>query len=278
MNLHKFDEWKDTDAVFTATVFLDCVAEEFIQQGKDIKGLEKAVRFTQKGRALGLGALGFHSYLQKHRIPIESLPAHLKNLEIFKHIDDESLRASQWMAEELGEPEWCTGYGVRNTHRIAIAPNTTSALICGGVSQGIEPVVANAYTQAGAAGELERVNPEFIKLLEEKGKYTPEVISDVADKLGSVQHLDFLTDEEKLVFKTAYEIDQKTLIRLASTRQQYIDQGQSLNLFFDANEDEQYISEVHREAFLDKNIKALYYMRTLSGVQASKDDCIACEG
>jgi ribonucleotide reductase alpha subunit len=279
MNLHKYDEWKDTDAVFTATVFLDCVAQEFIEIGRGIPGLEKSVRFTEKGRALGLGTLGFHSYLQKHMIPMESLEANLINTKIFKNIKEQADKATRWLAEELGEPEWCKGYGVRNTHLLAIAPNTTSALICGGVSQGIEPVVANAYTQPGAAGELDRINPEFIKLLESKGKYNDRVIENVSENLGSVQHLDFLTDEEKLVFKTAYEIDQKVLVRLASNRQPYICQGQSLNLFFAADEDEAYIAEVHREAFLDKNIKSLYYMRTLAGVQASKDDeCLSCEG
>jgi ribonucleoside-diphosphate reductase alpha chain len=278
MNLYKYDEWKDTDAVFVATVFLDCVAQEFIEQGKYIKGLEKAVRFTEKSRALGLGALGFHSYLQSKNIAFESLEAHIENTKIFKHIHDQATQATQWMAEELGEPEWCRGYGVRNTHLIAVAPNTTSALICGGVSQGIEPVVANVYTQPGAAGELDRLNPEFIKLLEKHGKYTQTTIEDVASNNGSVQHLDFLSNDEKNVFKTAYEIDQRAILRLASARQPYICQGQSLNLFFAADESEEYISQIHKEAFLDKNIKSLYYMRTLRGVQASKDVCLACEG
>lgn len=602
MNAHKFDEWKSTDAVFTATVFLDCVAQDFIEIAKDVKGLEKAVRFTEKGRALGLGLLGFHSYLQAHSIPFESLEAGYKNTEIFKHLHEESMKASKWMAKELGEPAWCKGYGVRNTHRCvtgdtriltstgqhqikdlvgknikvwngeeytetqvfetgdsdilrvhfsngmwldctpdhrflvataqrttsgmfsnyfqtveacdlrhgdclpkfkvetatenrnvlpyaytaglfcadgsinnsqsgkyprnelrlygvkqalsphvewkssktwgddtvtrgylpddilpkyvvpfdydihsqlswlaglidgdgtstsrgitismksqtfardvallvqslggeisitqalrtggyqggspiywvvnislfslgtewlatlptkrvkvpkiksvakagkthfnkvchierlpiqptycftepkrglgvfngvltkqcAVAPNTTSALICGGVSQGIEPVSANVYNQPSAAGELERINPEFIKVLEGKGKYTPEVINDINYKLGSVQHLDFLSEHEKRVFKTAYEIDQHVIIRLAAARQRFIDQGQSLNLFFDADEDEAYISSVHQEAFLNPWIKGLYYMRTLAGVQASKgEECEACSG
>lgn len=278
MNVYKYDEWKDTDAVYVATVFLDCVASEFIEQGKQIKGLEKAVRFTEKGRALGLGTLGFHSYLQSHMIAFESLEAHFKNSEIFKHLHDESLRASQWMAKELGEPEWCKGHGVRNTHRTAIAPNTTSALICGGVSQGIEPIVANAYNQPSATGELDRINPEFIRLLKDKDMYSKEIIDQVAKNNGSVQNLDFLSDDEKMVFKTAYEIDQKTIIRLAAARQPFICQAQSLNLFFDADESEEYIAEVHQEAFENPNIKSLYYMRSMAGVQASKGECISCEG
>lgn len=277
MNLAKYDEWKDTDAVFWATVFLDCVAEDFITKGSKIKGLEKAVRFTYKSRALGLGTMGFHTYLQQNNIAIESLEAHFKNLEIYKHLHDESLRASQWLAGVQGEPEWCEGFGVANSHRTAIAPNTSSALICGSVSQGIEPVYQNVYTQGSASGDMYRINPVLLEVMKEKGVYNKKVLEDIASKQGSVQHVDWLDEHQKLVFKTAFEIDQKTLIRLASTRQQYICQGQSLNLFFNADEDEQYIMEVHKEAFLDPNIKSLYYMRSLAGVQTSKT-CISCEG
>ena len=279
MNLAKYDEWKETDAIFNSTVFLDCIAEEFIRLGKDIKGLGKAVRFTEKSRALGLGALGYHTYLQQNSIAFESFDAHLTNVEIFKRMEHESQRASRWLAEVKGEPEWCKGYGVRNTHTLAIAPNTSSALICGGVSQGIEPIVANVYNQLGAAGEIARINPELIKLLKKKGKYISKVLQSISENKGSVQHLDFLTDHEKQVFKTAYEIDQHVIVRQASARQKFVDQGQSLNLFFDADEDEEYISEVHRAGLTDTNIKALYYMRSLAGVQASKgEDCQACEG
>lgn len=279
MNLARYDEWKDTDAVFVATVFLDCVAQEFIEQAYDIPGLEKAVRFTEKSRALGLGGLGFHTYLQDNMIAFESFEAHMKNLEIFTHMSNEALRASKWMAEDMGEPEWCKGYGVRNTHRLAVAPNTSSALVCGGVSQGIEPLPGNSYVQPSAAGELTRLNPSFLKFCKDKGvEVDRELIKSINDKLGSVQHLDWLSDHEKMVFRTAYEIDQKAIIRLAAARQPRICQGQSLNLFFDADEDEEYILEVHQEAFTNENIKQLYYMRTMAGVQASKGECVACEG
>jgi len=276
MNLAKYDEWKDTDAVFWATVFLDCVAQDFITKGSKIKGLEKAVRFTEKSRALGLGTLGFHTYLQQNNIAIESLEAHFKNLEIYKHLHDGSLRASEWMAKELGEPEWCKGYGVRNSHRTAIAPNTSSALLCGSVSQGIEPVYQNVYTQGSASGDMYRINPVLLDIMKTKGVYNKKVLEDIASKQGSVQHVDWLDDHQKLVFKTAFEVDQKTLIRLASTRQQYICQAQSLNLFFNADEEEQYIMEVHKEAFLDPNILSLYYMRSLAGVQTSKECLRQC--
>jgi ribonucleoside-diphosphate reductase alpha chain len=276
MNLAKYDEWKDTGAVFTATVFLDCVAAEFIRVAKGKRGFEKAVRFTEKSRALGLGTLGFHTYLQQKMIPFESFEAHLENVSIFKSIKQEAVQASQWLAYHFGTPEWCEGQ--RNSHLLAVAPNTSSALICGGVSQGIEPVVANIYNQPTAAGEMYRVNPVFLELAKERGKFDDALVNDLLNTEGSVQHLDWLSPHEKQVFKTAYEIDQSAIIRLASARQPYICQSQSLNLFFDADEDEGYIMKVHKEAFLDPNIKGLYYMRTKAGVQASKEDCAACEG
>jgi ribonucleoside-diphosphate reductase alpha chain len=278
MNASLYDKWKDTDAVFVATVFLDCVNQDLIEIGKKTQGMEKVVRFAKKSRALGLGMLGFHTYLQDHMIAFESMDAYYKNIEIFKHLHDETLRASEWMAKEWGEPFWCKGYGVRNTHRIAIAPNLSSALICGSVSQGIEPIYKNAYVQNTAAGKVDRVNPSLLLIMKEKKIYSEETVKDIISNNGSVQHVDWLTDEEKTVFKTAFEIDQKQIIRLASSRQRYIDQAQSINLFFSADEDESYISEVHKMAFQDPYIKSLYYIRSESGVNVSKGECIACHG
>lgn len=278
LNLINWDKIVEKDAIFTATVFLDCVAQEFIELGHTIPGLEKAVRFTEKGRALGLGTLGFHTALQMRGMPFESFDAHLWNLEVFKKIQEDSLRASQWMAKEWGEPEWCKGFGVRNTHRTAIAPNMSSAIIAGGVSQGIEPVMANVFQQDTAAGEMERINPVFLKLMKERGMYKPEVVERIANDNGSVQKEDWLTPEEKLLFKTAYEVDQRAILRMASARQPRICQAQSINLFFDADEDEEYIAEIHKEAILDENCLSLYYLRSSAGVYASKDDCVACEG
>lgn len=276
MNLEKYDEWKNTDAVFVATVFLDCVASEFISLAEHMPGMASAVNFTVKSRALGLGALGFHTYLQKNMIAFESFEAHMKNLEIFNHLHEEATRATRWMAEHWGEPEWCRGYGVRNTHLLAVAPNTSSALICGGVSQGVEPVVANLYNQPTSAGEIYRVNPVFLELAKQRVGWTDELVKRLVESEGSVQQLDWLTDHEKAVFKTAYEIDQSAIIRMAAARQKYIDQAQSINLFFDADEDEGYIAKIHKDAFLNPNIKSLYYMRTAAGVKASRDECIAC--
>ena len=278
MNLARYDEWKDTDAVFVATVFLDCVAQEFIEMGRTIRGLEKAVRFTEKSRALGLGTLGFHTYLQSKSIPFESLDAHWMNIEIYKNIREKSNEATKWMAEILGEPEWCKGFGVRNTHLLAIAPNLSSALICGSVSQGIEPVYENAYVQGTPAGEMDRINPILVGLMKERGVFDYPVIRDIIDNNGSVQHVDWLSDHEKQVFKTAFEIDQFAIIRLAAARQQFIDQAQSINLFFGADEKEEVISAVHQEAFKNRNIKSLYYIRSKAGVTGSTGECVACEG
>lgn len=277
MNASLYDEWKDTDAVFEATVFLDCVVQEFIERAKNIKGLEKAVAFTKKSRALGLGVCGYHSYLQDRMIPYESLEAQLWNMQLFKHLDSESKRASKWLAEVYGEPEWMKGYGMANTHRIAVAPTKSTALIMGGVSEGINPDTAFVYTQRTPAGEIDRVNPILLKLMKERGVYNKTEVGKIRDAMGSVQGVDWLTDEEKLVFKTAFEINQHSVIKQASVRADYIDQWQSLNLFFSSDADESYINEVHKEAFLDPKILGLYYVYSKAGVQASKDECLTCQ-
>jgi hypothetical protein ORF029 len=278
MLVHRFDEWKDTDAVYWATIFLDCVAEEFIQRAKDIDGLEKTVRFTQKARALGLGQAGLHTYLQDHMIPFESLEARMVSQQIAKHIWEESLRASQDMAKELGEPEWCRGFGVRNASRIAIAPTKSSAIMFGGVSEGINPDPAMVFTQKSAGGSIDRIVPSLLKIMKERGVYNKKTIKSITERFGSVQHVDWLSDDEKAVFKTAFEINQKTVVALASARGRYIDQWQSLNLFFAAEERPEWISEVHQQAFEDPNILGLYYIYTQAGIGAAKEtECVACQ-
>lgn len=277
MNVSKYNEWKDTDAAFVGTVFLDCVVSEFIEQAKNIRGMEKAVASTEKGRAIGLGAGGFHTYLQANRIEWDSVEAHKFNIEVFKHIDKESLKASQWLAKELGEPEWCKGYGLRFTHRMAVAPTKSTALIYGGISEGINPDVAMSFTQLTAAGEVDRVNPTLLALLKEKGLNVEECIKDTVQSQGSVQNVTWLTDEEKAVFKTAFEINQHSIIRLAAARQKYIDQGQSVNLFFAGDADEKIISEVHQAAFENEDILSLYYVYSSRGVVSSASECVACQ-
>ena len=188
MNAALYDEWKDTDAVFVATVFLDCVASEFITRAKGIHGLEKAVRFTEKARALGLGTTGFSTYLQKKRIPFESLEAMYFNQELFEKLDNESLEASVWMGEQWGCPEWvreyCESYGgpgVRNCSRLAVAPTKSTALIMGGISEGINPDPGGVYTQLTAAGEVSRVTPVLLELMKELAATAPMIVIQCLD-------------------------------------------------------------------------------------------------
>ena len=287
MNVAKYDEWKDTDAVHDATVFLDCVASEFIARAKGIPGLENAVRFTEKGRALGLGVAGFHTYLQQKRIAIDSLDAVYFNQELFEKLDEESFRASRWMAKSWGVPEWGTGGHfdqedrskwtptVRNCSRLAVAPTKSTALIMGGISEGINPDPAYIYTQSTAGGEMARINPIILEIMKDRGVYDKKHMQEVIDTFGSVQNVDWLDDEEKKVFRTAFEIDQNVLVRLASQRGKYLDQWQSVNLFFSAEEDPKYIVDVHKTAFNDENIIGLYYIYSKSNVGGSKD-CESC--
>ena len=276
LNLLHWDKIKDSNAVFVATVFLDCLCSEFIEQAKGEKGLEKVAKFTEKGRAVGLGTMGFATYLQSKMIPYESLEAYFLNMEIWKHIHDESLRASQWLATILGEPEWCEGLGVRNTHRTASAPTKSTAGLMGGMSESTFPDPAMVFTAGSAAGELDRIPPQFLKLLKEKGKYTKEVIENIVANNGSVQQLDFLSDHEKLVFKNAFEIDQWVIFRMAKARQKYICQGQSLNFFIAENENtETLLSDLMSACVLDEDILSQYYIYTRSGVVIS-GECVAC--
>lgn len=280
INLAHYDDWKDTDLVQTATVFLDCIAEILVRKGSLIEGMENTVRFTEKARALGLGVLGWHSYLQKKMWAVDSLPAQYWNSLVFEEIQTKANEASVEMATLAGEPEWLKGSGRRNLTLMAIAPTMSTATICGGVSQGIEPLVANIYTQGSSAGDLNRVNPELLKMMKERKVYTKATAADITQNKGSVQHVDWLSDGEKKVFRTAFEIDQQVLVRLANQRSKFIDQGTSLNLFFAAKETPAYISRVHRQAIESSNIKSLYYMRSLPGVQpvSETDACSACEG
>lgn len=275
MNLYRYDEWKDTEAVFESQVFLDCVVSEFLDKSEGIPGLEKVRNFTIKGRATGLGVLGFSSYLQKKRIPFECLEAHFLNTSIFKHLQEETLRASTWLAAEFGEPEWCKGYGVRNTHRTALAPTKSTSLLQGGMSESVFPDPGMVFEQSSAAGGMSRITPEFYKLMVERGKYNQKTIDSIIQNVGSVQHLTWLTPEEKEVFKTAFEVSQDTILRYASVRQKYICQGQSLNFFFSEDGDEDRIAEITSKAFLDPNILGIYYFYSRSGVVVN-DECVAC--
>lgn len=277
MNAYKYDAWKDTNAAYWATIFLDCVASEFIDKARHIPGLEKAVRFTERGRALGLGVCGLHSLFMSKNMEFESFDAHMLSQQVSADIHKQATRATVEMAKDIGEPEWCKGYGVRNTHLIAIAPTKSTALIMGGISEGINPDVAMTFTQLTAAGEVDRINPILLDLMKSKGVYNKENLKQITSAQGSVQKVDWLTDKEKAVFKTAFEINQKSIIRMAAARKRYVDQWMSLNLFFAADESPAWIAEVHQEAFQNPDILALYYIYTQAGVQASKGECEACQ-
>lgn len=258
-------------------MFLDCLVSDFLEKSKGISGLEKARRFTERGRAVGLGVMGFSTFLQQERVPYESLEAQFHNHLIFKHIQEESLKASQWLAEELGEPEWCKGYGVRNTHRTACAPTKSTANLMGGVSESFSPDPAMVYEIGSAAGNMKRITPEIYKVMKERGVYSKATVDDIINHVGSVQHVDWLDDHEKKVFKTAFEIDQEVILRYASQRQKFLCQGQSLNFFVSEDGDEERIASLHSKAFLDENILSLYYVYSRSGVIVSSD-CVNCEG
>lgn len=277
MNAFRFDEWKNTDAVFTATVFLDCVMEEFLQKASKLSGFERTVNFAKKSRALGLGVLGYHSYLQENMIPFNSFGAKNFNALLFKHIHDESHKASRWMGQNLGEPEWLIGTGHRNSHTTAIAPTTSNAIISGSLSQCIEPITGATWLQKTAKGTFIRRNQHFEKLLKQLGKDTEDVWSSISKNDGSVSHLEFLTPEQKEVFKGAFEIDQREIIFQANQRQKWLDQSQSLNLFFSHDEEPSYIHEVHKIAAESQFIKTLYYVRSESSLTADRQECQACE-
>jgi ribonucleoside-diphosphate reductase alpha chain len=283
LNLYKFDEWKDTDTVQLAIYFLDAVIQEFINKSSDIKGIEDAVRFAKKSRALGLGTLGWHSYLQRNNIPFISIYAIGKTHSIFKYIRSEAEIATEELANRYGEPEWCKGYNRRNLTLLAIAPNRSSAKLAGGLSQGVEPLAANVYVDDDAKGLHIRRNPILVDLLKSKNRNIPEVWDQIIKDKGSVANVRCLSDEEKEVFLTFKEINQLELVKQAGVRQKYLDQGQSINLAFQKDAPAKFINQVHITAW-EVGLKALYYFRSESILDADNgrrdlyDECVMCEG
>ena len=230
MNLLHYDEWKDTDAVQVLTYFLDSVMTEFIEKAQQISFMKRTVAFAQNQRAIGIGVLGWHSYLQSNMISFESIQANGVNIEIHKLIQEKSYEASQEMAKEYGEPPLLEGYGMRNTTTMAIAPTTSSSFILGQVSPSVEPLNSNYFVKDLAKGKFTYKNPYLKALLKKHGNDNKDVWKTILISGGSVQHLHFLSDEEKSVFKTFGEISQHDILIQASSRQKYIDQSQSLNL------------------------------------------------
>ena len=271
---------------FISAVFLDCVCEDFIQKGSGLKGIEKAIRFTKKGRALGLGTMAFHTLLLDSKIVYGSLESKLLNHEIYSTIQDEATQASKWLASLFGEPEWCKGTGMRNTHLTAIAPTKSTALILGGVSEGINPQPAFVFTQPTPAGEVVRIDPSFLELLKEKGLYvneddleTKKLLSDISGHKGSIQHRPEFTADEKAVFRTAFEISMYDHIDLVDYRQKFVCQAQSCNLFI-ANATGKDISKIYFYAYAKPNIVSLYYhtgLRDASIKTSFEPVCSVCE-
>ncbi|MFA6080120.1 MAG: ribonucleoside-diphosphate reductase subunit alpha [Candidatus Gracilibacteria bacterium] len=290
MNLLYYDEWKETDAVETMVQFLDAVMTEFIQKLEKLRDsadeserqgfyfMQRAYNFAVENRALGLGALGWHSYLQSKMIAFESQEARGLNREIFQTIHDRAYAASAELAQEYGEPEILKGYGRRNTTLLAVAPNTSSAFIIGQVSQSIEPWLSNAYVKDLAKIKTTIKNTALEKVLEAHGQNTRETWQFIRDHDGSVQHLEFLSQEEKDVFKTFSEIDQYAIIDQAADRQKFIDQGQSLNLMINPKTPAKDINAIYLDAWR-QGIKTLYYQHSKSAAQelSRKIVCVGCE-
>lgn len=293
LNIAAFEEWEGTPVVRDLIRMLDNVLQVFIDQAPD--ELSKARYSAMRERSLGLGAMGFHAYLQSKSLPWESALAKMENMRIFSHIQSEAIAETETLAQERGEYPDGEGTGRRNAHLLAIAPNANSSIILG-ISPSIEPWKSNAYTHLTRAGTYQVRNPELDKLLRDRiedDRERESVWSSITTNNGSVQHLDILSDWEKQVFKTAFELDQRWVVGHAADRQQFICQGQSVNLFFPAGSDKNYVLLTHIKAWKE-GLKSLYYLRTSAGVEAEvvaskvervalkdyveNEECLACEG
>jgi ribonucleoside-diphosphate reductase alpha chain len=275
------DEWPE-HLVFIGQVMSDCNITQYIRaldnaSEQDRNVLKRIKLFTEKFRALGSGVMGLGSWFQKKRIVWGSLDSFYENAKIFKHLNKQSLEASKWLAEVLGEPEGCKGFGIRNATRLSMPPTKSTAELCYGVSEGINPDAALVFTKMSSGGEVFRIVPELLLLMKERGVYNEDTLTSINQHKGSVQHVEWLDDHEKKVFRTAFEIDQYAIVRLASQRQPEIDQGQSLNLYFAGNASPKYILDVHKEAMLDDQVLSLYYnYSTRGGDFKQPEPCEVC--
>lgn len=296
MNLLHYDEWKDTDAVQTMIYFLDSVVTEFLNkidnfrpgtvEGERMQYLMKrAYNFAKNQRALGLGVLGYHSYLQSKNLSFDSKEAAKLNIQVFKNIKEKSYQASKELADKFGEPELLKGYGRRNVTLNAIAPTTSSAFILGQVSQSIEPIWSNCYVKDVAKMKVTIKNPMLVKLLKEIGQDKREIWNSIKQADGSVQHLDFLDEHQKEVFRTFAEINQSTIINQAALRQDYIDQAQSLNLMVAPDMPTKDVNKLLIDAW-KLGVKTLYYQHSMNSAQAfarkklnlNDLECVSCQG
>jgi ribonucleoside-diphosphate reductase alpha chain len=293
VNLEKYDEWKNTSMIADLVTFLDNVLSEFITHAPE--ELDKARYSAYRERSIGIGAMGFHGYLQSKGIAWESWEATSENYKMFKYIKEEASKQTQVLAHERGECPDADGLKIRNAHLLAIAPNANSSIICG-CSASIEPIKANVYTHRTRAGAHFVVNKYLKNLLESYDKDNEETWKSIRENDGSVQHLEFLTEHDKNVYKTSFELNQLWVVEHAAKRQEFICQGQSVNLFFPSGSDKGYVNKVHLKAYKE-GLKGLYYLRTTAGKTADKvgsqvqrdalkdyegqaldDECLSCQG
>lgn len=282
-NLETYDNWPKL-LVQIGQIMSDCNVSEYLEcidemSEYDKKAMVKIKRFTEKFRALGSGVMGWHTLMQRRRYPVGSLDCMFLNTEIFKRLNKGSKEATAWLAKVLGEPEGCKGYGVRNATRLMVPPTKSTAEIMAGASEGIGLDTAMVFTKQSAGGEFFRINKVLLEIIKEKGLDLDACVKDVNANRGSVQKVDWLTDEEKAVFRTAFEIDMEDYLRLCSQRQDYIDQGQSINLYFTSNDSAEYIGHIHSLAFEDEGILALYYIYSMRGAGeiTRVESCQACQ-
>lgn len=282
-NLETYDSWPE-HLIQIGQIMSDCNISEYLEcieemSEHDKKSMVKIKRFTEKFRALGSGVLGWHTLMQMKRYPIGSLECMFLNSEIFKRLDKDSKEATQWLAKVIGEPEGCKGYGIRNATRLMMPPTKSTAEIMAGASEGIGLDTAMAFTKQSAGGEFFRINKVLLSIIKEKGLDLDACVKEVVKARGSVQGVDWLSDEDKATLRTAFEVRMEDYLRLCSQRQKYIDQGQSINLYFTSNDSAEYIGKIHRMAFEDEGILALYYIYSMRGAGGITriEDCESCQ-
>lgn len=268
-NLEVYRSWPE-HLVFVGQVMSDCNISEYLEcmdemSDFDKKAMQKIYKFTKDFRALGSGVLGFHTLLQTEMLSVSSMEAMMLNTRVFRGIYEDATLANSWLAETLGEPAGCVGLGQRNATMLMMPPTKSTAELMAGASEGVGLDVAMCFTKQSAGGEFFRINKVLLELIKKKGLDFNECVRDMNQRKGSVQHVTWLTDEEKAVFRTAFEIPMEDHLRLCSQRQRYIDQGQSINLYFTSNDTPEYIGKIHRIAFNDPNILSLYYIYSMRG-------------
>lgn len=281
-NLELYDSWPKS-LIWIGQTMSDCNISEYLETIdemtlQDQEAMKKIRLFTEHFRALGSGVLGFHTLLQRKRFVVGSLDSLWLNDEIFARLDKESLETTQWLAQVLGEPEGCKGLGVRNATRLMMPPTKSTAELMAGASEGIGLDMAMAFTKQSAGGEFFRINKVLLEIMKERGVYNDEEVRKLAESKGTVRDVNWLTDHEKAVFRTAFEIPMEAHLELCSQRQKYIDQAQSINLYFSGNDSEEYIAKIHKMAFEDEGILSLYYIYSMRGGEITRStECESCQ-